>query len=131
MRENRHPHQTQQNALQQAQSSKVAIVRPFFRSFNSAKPRKPQHADGSGSETETALHRTRLRNLDLKNFAKEILRKPYRQPAPLLGFCNLGTFAHCAKICSVLQNPRLCQMLTHWLTSCFQKDLFVLREDLH
>ncbi|HHL7795717.1 TPA: hypothetical protein ACQ83T_003066 [Citrobacter freundii] len=61
-------------------------MRPFFRSFNSAPQRKRQQADGSGSRTETALHRTRLRYLDLKNFAKEILRKPYRQAAPWLGF---------------------------------------------
>ncbi|EDL8433524.1 hypothetical protein AHW50_23625 [Salmonella enterica subsp. diarizonae] len=98
---------------------KAATVRPFFRSFNSAPQRKRQQVDGSGSRTETALHRTRLRYLDLKNFAKEILRKSYRQPAPLLGFCSLAAFARCAIFCSTLQNSRCWLMLTNWITSCF------------
>ncbi|KNU71174.1 hypothetical protein AEW79_18270 [Salmonella enterica subsp. enterica serovar Typhimurium] len=91
-------------------------MRPFFRSFNSAPQRKRQQADGSGSRTETALHRTRLRSLDHKNFAKEILCKVPSQPAPLLGFCILRAFARCAKICSTLQKSPRRQSLTDWIT---------------
>jgi len=69
--------------------------------------------------TETALHRTRLRYLDHKNFAKVFLRKETRQPAPPLGSCGLLAFAHCARICSVLQKSPTSQRLTDWLTWCF------------
>lgn len=78
-------------------------MRLFLRSFNYAPETKRQNADGSGSETEIALHRTRLHYLDHKNFAKEFLRKAGRQPAPLLGFCVQCAFARCAKIYSVVQ----------------------------
>ncbi|MFN1135186.1 hypothetical protein ACJK9F_000276, partial [Lelliottia nimipressuralis] len=66
-------------------------------------------------ETETALHRTRLHDLDHKNFAKEFLRKAARQPAPLLGLCGLLAFAHRARICSLLQKYPGDQRLTVWL----------------
>ncbi|MDK1710796.1 hypothetical protein QOM18_21050 [Serratia marcescens] len=36
--------------------------------------------------TKTALHRTRLRVLDHKNFSVLFFYKSPRQPAPLLGF---------------------------------------------
>ncbi|EAM8994564.1 TPA: hypothetical protein G8N97_003682 [Salmonella enterica] len=36
------------------------------------------------SQTKTALHRTRLRFLDRKNFSVGFFFKPYRQPAPVL-----------------------------------------------
>ncbi|EAV2866823.1 hypothetical protein EZ472_21090 [Salmonella enterica] len=36
------------------------------------------------SQTKTALHRTRLRFLDRKNFSVLFFFKPYRQPAPVL-----------------------------------------------
>ncbi|MCS3408860.1 hypothetical protein [Serratia sp. AKBS12] len=42
------------------------------------------------SATETALHRTRLRNLDHKNFSVLFFYKSPRQAAPLLGFCEQG-----------------------------------------
>ncbi|HGE8482662.1 TPA: hypothetical protein ACGD7T_001499 [Serratia marcescens] len=38
--------------------------------------------------TKTALHRTRLRVLDHKNFSVLFFYKSPRQPAPLLGFCE-------------------------------------------
>ncbi len=91
-------------------------MRPFLRSYNHAPETKRQSEDGSGSETETALHRTRLHDLDHKNFAKEILRKATRQTAPLLGFCDLLAFAQRARICSASQNSQRCQRLTFWLT---------------
>jgi len=91
-------------------------MRPFLRSYNHAPETKRQSADGSGSKTETALHRTRLHYLDHKNFAKEFLRKAPRQPAPLLGFFVLLAVAHRARICSALQESPRCQRLTVWLT---------------
>ncbi|ECG0705716.1 hypothetical protein DL122_08445 [Salmonella enterica subsp. salamae] len=36
------------------------------------------------SQTKTALHRTRLRFLDYKNFSVGFFFKSYRQPAPVL-----------------------------------------------
>ncbi|EDW0275917.1 hypothetical protein TM91_002930 [Salmonella enterica subsp. enterica serovar Thompson] len=36
------------------------------------------------SQTKTALHRTRLRFLDRKNFSVGFFFKSYRQPAPVL-----------------------------------------------
>ncbi|ECU9649878.1 hypothetical protein CVR03_11280 [Salmonella enterica] len=36
------------------------------------------------SQTKTALHRTRLRFLDRKNFSVLFFFKSYRQPAPVL-----------------------------------------------
>ncbi|WP_366545177.1 hypothetical protein [Salmonella enterica] len=62
--------------------------------------------DESEIETETALHRTRLRYLDHKNFAKEFLCKPYRHPATLAGFRPLAGFATCATFCELLQKLR-------------------------
>ncbi|EGI4911703.1 hypothetical protein AE367_004888, partial [Salmonella enterica subsp. enterica serovar Lanka] len=43
------------------------------------------HADKINlSQTKTALHRTRLRFLDRKNFSVGFFFKSYRQPAPVL-----------------------------------------------
>ncbi|ECI3778570.1 hypothetical protein B2E57_13885 [Salmonella enterica] len=43
------------------------------------------HADKINlSQTKTALHRTRLRFLDHKNFSVGFFFKSYRQPAPVL-----------------------------------------------
>ncbi|EAB0245595.1 hypothetical protein FAD33_13045 [Salmonella enterica subsp. enterica serovar Saintpaul] len=43
------------------------------------------HADKRNtSQTKTALHRTRLRFLDRKNFSVGFFFKSYRQPAPVL-----------------------------------------------
>ncbi|MCB2240824.1 hypothetical protein [Salmonella enterica] len=65
--------------------------------------------DGIAIETETALHRTRLRCLDLKIIAKEILCKPYRHPAPCAASLPLNGFAICAMFCKSLQKQRHCQ----------------------
>ncbi|EIL05610.1 hypothetical protein WQ75_23135 [Escherichia coli] len=81
-------------------------MRPFFRSFNSGPQRKRQQANGSGSRTETALHRTRLRSLDHKNFAKEILCKAPRQPAPLLGFCILRALHSAQRFAALCKSHR-------------------------
>ena len=44
------------------------------------------------STTKTALHRTRLRFLDRKNFSVGFFFKTYRQPAPVLAaLLRLGT----------------------------------------
>jgi hypothetical protein len=67
--------------------------------------------------------------LDHKNFAKEILCKPIRQPAPRLGFSAFSGFAHCARFCSVLQKATSGQRLTVCLTDCFYLDLFAFRLD--
>ncbi|MBZ7745710.1 hypothetical protein FML40_23745 [Klebsiella variicola] len=40
------------------------------------------------SRTKSALHRTRLHNLDHKNFSVGIFYKRRRQPAPRLGRCR-------------------------------------------
>lgn len=40
-----------------------------------AAPASRKVGDGIAHQTETALHRTRLHDLDLKNFAKEFLCK--------------------------------------------------------
>ncbi|EAZ3040903.1 hypothetical protein CSM67_000725 [Salmonella enterica subsp. diarizonae] len=46
---------------------------------------KLPHADEKKlSQTKTALHRTRLRFLDRKNFSVGFFFKSYRQPAPVL-----------------------------------------------
>ncbi|WP_336795697.1 hypothetical protein [Erwinia aphidicola] len=48
----------------------------------------PQPDKINGSETKTALHRTRLPFLDLKVFSVSDFYKPDRQPAPPLGLCG-------------------------------------------
>ncbi|MCP2230137.1 hypothetical protein [Erwinia aphidicola] len=48
----------------------------------------PQPDKINGSETKTALHRTRLPFLDLKVFSVSYFYKPHRQPAPPLGLCG-------------------------------------------
>ncbi|EIL5405416.1 hypothetical protein LLK89_001942 [Salmonella enterica] len=62
--------------------------------------------DGIAIETETALHRTRLRSLDLKIIAKEILCKQYLQPAPCPASRPLNGFAIFATFCKALQKQR-------------------------
>jgi len=65
-----------------------------LRSFNHAPETERQNADGSGTETETALHSTRLRYLERKKFCKRIFAQSYppaRAAAGLLrpaGFCT-------------------------------------------
>ncbi|MBU9848075.1 hypothetical protein [Rahnella ecdela] len=67
--------------------------------------------------------------MDRKNFAKEILCKPYRQPARRLRFSAFIGFAHGASFCEVLQKTSGSPQLTFCLTGCFYLDLFAFRLD--
>lgn len=97
--------------------------------LTTAQPRGQKSTDGNTFATETALHRTRLHDLDLKIFAKEFMRKPPRQPAPPLGFRRVAGLALSASNCNVVQKIGRSARLTDWLTWCFKKDLLALRED--
>ncbi|HHH0066069.1 TPA: hypothetical protein ACPZCG_003740, partial [Yersinia enterocolitica] len=55
--------------------------------------------------------------------------KQTRQAAPLLGCCCSNGFALVANICNSLQNVAAIALLTFWLTSCFKRISFGLRDD--
>ncbi|MFL7887998.1 hypothetical protein [Enterobacter pseudoroggenkampii] len=56
-----------------------------------------QHGKKNLSQTKIALHRTRLRFLDRKNFSVGFFYKRPRQPAPLLGRCSEVQTEKCEK----------------------------------
>ncbi|WP_431651384.1 hypothetical protein, partial [Enterobacter roggenkampii] len=55
------------------------------------------------SQTKTALHRTRLRFLDHKNFSVLFFYKPDRQPAPVLAVCRKTKTEKLVKNFSIFQ----------------------------
>lgn len=65
--------------------------------------RAPQHGKINLPQTKIALHRTRLRFLDRKNFSVLFFYKPDRQPAPLLAVCRKTRTEKIEKNFSVFQ----------------------------
>ncbi|MEN0586714.1 MULTISPECIES: hypothetical protein [unclassified Kosakonia] len=78
------PPYSPQNATCRTHKLKQPTGTPEIDHVHSAVLAAPERHKINLSMTKTALHRTRLRFLDRKNFSVGFFFKTYRQPAPVL-----------------------------------------------
>ncbi|KKY80671.1 hypothetical protein OA46_19535 [Enterobacter cloacae] len=80
------------------------------------------------SQTKTALHRTRLRVLDHKNFSVLFFYKPHSQPAPLLAVCRKTKTEKNERNFTFFQLVGSGNKLILCITHCFYFDNFIFRQ---